>query len=186
MANPLIASALHVVPESGEHPMLASLSTAIKARGEARLGIMGGTFDPVHMGHLACAEMAMDACRLDGVLFIVAPRPWMKRGKRMAAAEERLEMCCLATRGNPSFEVSAIEMGREGKTFTSDTLRALKEVLPEEVSLHFIIGADTLKTLPGWYEADALRTLHPSYASTVPETRITEGFLTTRVGVGST
>lgn len=130
---------------------------ALAKEGESfRLGVMGGTFDPVHQGHLACAEMARDACGLDRVLFMVAPRPWMKSQQRMADAGRRLAMCRLAVAGNPSFDVSALELERPGLTYTSDTLRALREWLPESVDLFFVIGADTLETLPKWHEADAL------------------------------
>ena len=151
--------ALCVAPSSSSEAMLARLNLLLEKGREVRLGVMGGTFDPVHTGHLACAQMALDACGLDGVLFMVAPRPWMKQGQDLADAEARVDMCRLATEGNASFAVSSMEVRREGKTYTSDTLRALREALPDAASLSFIIGADTLKTLPGWHEADELARL---------------------------
>lgn len=123
----------------------------------ARLGIMGGTFDPVHTGHLACAEMAMDACGLDAIIFMVAANPSLKQRATLASPQERLEMVRLAIAGNNRFDASDLELRREGVTYTSDTLRLLRAHFPECVELLFIIGADTLKTLPAWHEADALR-----------------------------
>lgn len=138
---------------------LRDVARLAEENGHARLGIMGGTFDPVHVGHLACAETARDACGLDKVLFMVAPCPWMKDQRELADARDRAEMCRLAVADNPAFEVSTLEMERQGKTYTSDTLRALRSALPEEVELFFIIGADTLTTLPGWHEWEQLTRL---------------------------
>ena len=74
----------------------------------ARLGIMGGTFDPVHLGHLACAEMARDAFQLDGVVFMVAARPSLKQQQAVSGVDARLDMCRLAIADNPAFDVSAL------------------------------------------------------------------------------
>lgn len=125
----------------------------------ARLGIMGGTFDPVHTGHLACAEMAMDACGLDGVIFMVAANPSLKQLQTVASPEERLEMVRLAVAANERFDVSDLELMREGVTYTSDTLRQLRAHYPEHVELAFIIGADSLTTLPQWHEAEVVKEL---------------------------
>ena len=146
-------------PVLGRDEALQKVVRVAEAYGCARLGVMGGTFDPVHMGHLACAEMARDACGLDEVLFMVAPRPWMKNGRDIADVGARIDMCRLAVEGNPSFSVSTLEARRQGKTYTSDTLRELRAMLPDEVRLFFIIGADTLTTLPGWHEREQLARL---------------------------
>lgn len=146
-------------PVLGRDDPLQKVVRMAEVYGCARLGVMGGTFDPVHMGHLACAEMARDACGLDEVQFMVAPRPWMKGGRDIADVEARIDMCRLAVEGNPAFSVSTLEAGREGKTYTSDTLRELRAMLPDEVQLFFIIGADTLSTLPGWHEQEQLARL---------------------------
>lgn len=128
-------------------------------REPARIGIMGGTFDPVHMGHLACAEMAMDACALDAVIFMVAANPSLKQRQTTATPEERLEMVRLAVAGNDRFDVSDLELRRDGITYTSDTLKVLRAHYPQQVELAFIIGADSLTTLPHWHEADVVRKL---------------------------
>lgn len=125
----------------------------------ARLGIMGGTFDPVHLGHMACAEMAMDACALDGVIFMVAANPSLKQRQTIASPEDRLEMVRIAVAGNDRFDVSDLELRRDGITYTSDTLKLLRDHYPERVELAFIIGADSLATLPHWHEADVVRKL---------------------------
>lgn len=124
-----------------------------------RLGVMGGTFDPVHTGHLACAEMAADACGLDAVAFMVAPNPSLKRHQATAPAEDRLAMVRLAVADNPRFDASALEMARPGVTYTADTLRTLRGHYPENVELFFIVGADSLATLPRWHDAEALKDL---------------------------
>ncbi len=125
---------------------LEAIASLAQGAGAFNLGVFGGTFDPIHQGHLACAEMARDACGLDRVLFAVAPGM-------------RLEMCRLAVAGNPAFEASSLELERPGVTYTSDTLRILRGALPGSVRLFFVIGADSLETLPGWRDADALASL---------------------------
>ncbi len=121
-----------------------------------RLGLMGGTFDPVHLGHLCCAEQVRDACALDAVLFLVAGTPSFKRDLAVTNAAHRLAMCRLAVAENPAFDVSALEAARPGITFTVDTLRQLRAHYPENVELAFIVGADAALALPEWKEADAL------------------------------
>ena len=90
-----------------------------------RLGIMGGTFDPIHIGHLAIAEQAREAMRLDAVIFIPTFIPVFKRDRAVTPAADRLEMCRLAIESNPFFDVSDIEIRRGGDTYTVDTLRQL-------------------------------------------------------------
>lgn len=125
----------------------------------ARLGIMGGTFDPVHLGHLVCAEMARDAFQLDGVVFMVAARPSLKQQRAVSGVDARLDMCRLAIADNPAFDASALEAQRPGITYTADTLRALRTHYPANVELSFIIGADSLETLPSWHDAAAVAAL---------------------------
>ena len=91
----------------------------------ARLGIMGGTFDPPHLGHLACAEEALEAANLDAVLFVPTGRPAFKQDRLVTAGEVRLAMVA----GNPAFAVSALEVERPGITYAVDTLRELREEL---------------------------------------------------------
>ena len=154
----VVLSSNSAIGDEGHLPM--SWFDDLGADGKpARLGIMGGTFDPVHTGHLACAEMAMDACDLDGVMFMVAANPSLKQRQTTASPEERLEMVRLAIEGNDRFSCSDLELRREGITYTSDTLRQLRLEYPEWVELAFIIGADSLITLPQWHEAEVIKEL---------------------------
>ncbi len=123
-----------------------------------RLGIMGGTFDPIHLGHLVCAEVARDACGLDEVLFVVAGSPHFKQGMTHAAPQERLAMVELAVEGDESFFVSDLEVIREGITYTAETLDELTRAHPD-ADLTFIIGADSLLTLRGWKDAERIAAL---------------------------
>lgn len=117
-----------------------------------RLGIMGGSFNPIHNAHLALAREAMDAFALARVLFIPAGNPPHKR-EGLADKEQRLHMVALAVADEPRFEVSDIEVRRPGTTYAVDTLCALRAQFPE-ASLWYIIGADTLLELPTWREPD--------------------------------
>ena len=90
-----------------------------------RLGVMGGTFDPIHYGHLVTAEEALVQFALDEVVFVPTGQPWMKQEREVSPAEDRYLMTVIATASNPRFRVSRIEVDREGPTYTVDTLRAL-------------------------------------------------------------
>ncbi len=118
------------------------------------LGIMGGTFDPIHQGHLSCAERARDACGLDAVLFVPTGNPVFKLDKQVTPAHHRLAMCALAIEPNERFDVSDIEIAREGVTYTVDTLRQLKEHYPENVELHLIVGDDVLQSIAKWKDVE--------------------------------
>lgn len=133
-----------------------------------RLGIMGGTFDPIHIGHLAVAEQAREAMGLDAVVFIPAGVPVFKRDRRITPAADRLEMCRLATLGNPAFDVSDIEIRRGGDTYTVDTLRQLRAHYPSNVELWFITGADAVATILKWRESSAIADLATLIAVTRP------------------
>lgn len=124
-----------------------------------RLGIMGGTFDPIHNGHLACAEQVREAFHLDAIVFIPTGQPIFKRGKRIAPARERLAMCRAAVSDNPYFDVSALEVLREGDTYTIDTLRILRKHYPENVKLFFIAGADAIASVSMWKDASKMGAL---------------------------
>lgn len=123
---------------------------------DARIGIMGGTFDPIHVGHLLLAEQVREALQLDGVLFVPAGNPSFKQDRKVAPADDRLAMVELAVADNPHFAVSDREVRRQGVTYTVDTLLELREVLPAGVQLFFIMGSDTLATLHHWRSADLL------------------------------
>ena len=132
----------------------------------ARLGIMGGTFDPIHIGHLACAEQAREAFELAAVVF--AGNPVFKKDRAVTPAADRLEMCRLATRSNPAFDVSAIEIERGGDTYTVDTLRQLRAHYPDNVELRFITGADAVASIVAWRESAAIADLARLIAVTRP------------------
>ncbi len=114
-----------------------------------RLGILGGTFDPVHRGHLALARAACDELGLDEVLFLPAGQPWRKAGRMIASNEHRLAMLRRALESEAAFRVSRLELERPGPSYTADTLEALRADRPEE-ELFFLLGEDALMDLPNW------------------------------------
>ena len=121
-----------------------------------RLGILGGTFDPIHMGHLIIAQEAASRASLDEMWFIPTGQPWLKSGNRISPSHHRMEMVRLAVECNPGFKVSAIEVDRPGPSYTVDTLLALKEGDARGDSLFFILGMDSLATLNRWHEPERL------------------------------
>lgn len=133
-----------------------------------RLGIFGGTFDPVHVGHLAAAERVREGARLDAIIFMPAGVPVFKLDKKVTSGEQRLEMCRLATAGNPYFDVSDVEVRRAGNTYTYETLRQLRAHYPANVELFFIAGADAIITLGKWRNAVELTQLARFIAMTRP------------------
>jgi nicotinate-nucleotide adenylyltransferase len=121
-----------------------------------RLGILGGTFDPVHVAHLAAASAARDELELARVLVVVAGDPWQKRGRVCAPAEARYEMVAAAIDGVEGIEVSRLEIDRAGPTYTVDTVEALRGEAPER-ELFLIVGSDVAASVETWHRADALR-----------------------------
>jgi nicotinate-nucleotide adenylyltransferase len=115
------------------------------------IGILGGTFDPIHYGHLAIAEEARVVLGFERIVFVPAARQPLKRGEHSATPQQRLEMTQLACYGNPAFEVSPIELERAGPSYTIDTLEALQA--QGMVDLHFIVGADAAAELYRWRAA---------------------------------
>ncbi|MCO5385718.1 MULTISPECIES: nicotinate-nucleotide adenylyltransferase [Desulfosporosinus] len=120
-----------------------------------RLGIMGGTFDPIHYGHLVAAEMARAEFKLSKVLFIPTGTPPHKDRKDISAAEMRYEMVKLAIQDNPAFDISRVEIEREGPSYTVETLRVLRRDWPEH-ELYFITGSDALLEIFSWREAEEI------------------------------
>ncbi len=139
-----------------------------------RLGIMGGTFDPIHVGHLACAEQVRVAFDLDAVIFIPTGRPAFKQDRDVTPAEDRLRMCELACLENLHFDVSSLEIRRHGITYTVDTLRELREHYPPNVDLYFITGADAMHSIVQWRESAAVAQLAHLVAVTRPGYPLTE------------
>ena len=126
---------------------------------QTRVGILGGTFDPVHRGHLEIARIAMDEAALERVIFIPAGQPRLKSGDPSASPEERLEMLRLAVNGVPRFDVSDIELRRAGPTLTVETLRELRDELGHGVELCFILGLDALARFDQWVEPEGVTEL---------------------------
>ena len=115
----------------------------------ARIGIMGGTFDPIHHGHLVAASEVADRFQLDEVVFVPTGNPWQKAGRTITAAEDRSLMTVIATASNPRFSVSRVDIDRGRPTYTMDTLRDLREQFPN-AQLYFITGADALSSIMSW------------------------------------
>ncbi|MBI3648447.1 MAG: nicotinate-nucleotide adenylyltransferase [Actinobacteria bacterium] len=138
------------------------------ARMGKRLGVMGGTFDPIHYGHLVTAEEALVQLRLDEVLFVPTGRPWMKEHEVVSAAEDRYLMTVIATASNPRFSVSRMEIDREGATYTADTLRSLREQTGAGTELFFISGADAILEILHWREPEEVFELAHFIAATRP------------------
>jgi nicotinate-nucleotide adenylyltransferase len=122
-----------------------------------RLGVLGGTFDPVHAGHLAAAHAALDCARLDSVVLMPSAQP-PHRPAAVADAGARLAMCRLAIEGEPRFEVSDLEVRRGGASFTSDTLAELKRTRPGD-DLFLILGWDAARLFHTWHEPGVVREL---------------------------
>lgn len=122
-----------------------------------RLGLFGGTFDPIHLGHLILAEQCREACALDRVWFIVAGAPPHKQGDRTPAAH-RLEMARIAIAGHPAFDVCDLETTRPGPHYSVETLAAIRRTRPDD-DLFFLIGADSLEDLPTWREPEGIARL---------------------------
>jgi nicotinate-nucleotide adenylyltransferase len=124
-----------------------------------RIGVLGGTFDPIHVGHVAAARSAIECARLDRVIFVPTGLP-PHRPSAAANAEDRLEMTRLATSDDPRFMVSDVELRRPGPSFTSDTLRELSELHPRS-DLFLILGWDAARLFRAWHEPDKVLALAP-------------------------
>lgn len=120
-----------------------------------RLGVLGGTFDPLHLAHLLMAEEARTRFDLEKVLFIPAGDPPHK-DYEVSDPEDRYAMALLGTAENPAFEVSRIEMDRKGPSYSADTLRELRNGYGADAGIHFILGADEALDLPKWHDAESL------------------------------
>ena len=123
------------------------------------IGWLGGSFDPVHAGHLQIARLAADRWGLQNVLFVPASQPPHKRGRTLAPAADRLALLDIACRADPRFRTSDVELRRSGLSYSYDTARELLAGLPAGARLHAIIGADTLADLPTWHRIAELAAL---------------------------
>ena len=119
-----------------------------------RIGILGGTFDPIHIAHLVIAEECRLRVPLEKVVFIPTGQPWLKSDRQITAGSLRMEMVRLAVAGNPAFDSSSIEIDRPGLTYSVDTLEELAGQWGPDVELNFIIGVDSLLSLPRWKDPE--------------------------------
>ena len=137
-----------------------------------RLGVMGGTFDPIHHGHLVAASEVADFLDLDEVIFVPTGQPWQKDGRVVSEAEDRYLMTVIATASNPRFSVSRVDIDRPGPTYTIDTLNELITVRGADAELFFITGADALEQLMSWRDAEELFKLAHFVGCTRPGHRL--------------
>jgi len=134
----------------------------------SRIGIMGGTFNPIHHGHLVTAQEALSQFDLDQVIFIPTCDPPHKIDNEIASAEDRYLMTVIATAPNNDFFVSRIEIDRKGKSYTIDTVRELRKIYGKEVSLYFITGADAILEILSWKDTEEIISLSKFIAATRP------------------
>jgi nicotinate-nucleotide adenylyltransferase len=120
-----------------------------------KIGVMGGTFDPIHHGHLVAASEVADRFGLDEVIFVPTGQPWQKSEREVSRAEDRYLMTVIATASNPRFSASRIDIDRGGPTYTADTLTDLHAEYPD-AELYFITGADALAQILSWHRLDEL------------------------------
>ncbi len=123
-----------------------------------KIGVLGGTFDPLHNGHLLIARETMKQLGLDEIIFVPAGRPWLKENTPITPAEHRVAMVRLAIKGEPTFKLSTVEIERPGPSYTVDTIAAMKKRYTGD-DICFIMGWDSLSQLPRWREPDRLITL---------------------------
>lgn len=121
-----------------------------------RIGVFGGTFDPIHVGHLIVAEILQHELELDRVIFLPAGRPPHKPDQVLAADHDRIEMIRLAIRRSPSFSISMVDLERPGYSYTAKSLEVLHESLEPETELVFLMGQDSLRDFPNWHRPDLI------------------------------
>lgn len=138
---------------------------------------MGGTFDPIHHGHLVAASEVADSFALDEVVFVPTGQPWQKGDRVVSPAEDRYLMTVIATASNPRFAVSRVDIDRPGPTYTVDTLRDLRETYGDKADLFFITGADALSKMLSWKDADQMFELAHFIGVTRPGFRLSDSHL---------
>lgn len=146
-------------------------------RDSVRLGIMGGTFDPIHHGHLVAASEVQYLFELDEVVFVPTGQPWQKDGRKVSPAEDRYLMTVISTASNPRFSVSRIDIDRPGPTYTIDTLREMRELRGPGAGFFFITGADALEQIFTWRNADELFQMAHFVGCTRPGNKLTDAGL---------
>lgn len=121
-----------------------------------KIGVLGGTFDPIHNGHLGIAESACRELELAQVLFVPARDPWLKGNRGIAPSQHRVEMVKLAILADPRYNISYVDLERDGPSYTVDTLSDLRSELGSTVGLYFILGMDAMEGLPDWREPERI------------------------------
>jgi nicotinate-nucleotide adenylyltransferase len=139
-----------------------------------RIGIMGGTFDPIHHGHLVAASEVADLFGLDEVVFVPTGQPWQKSEQVVTSGEDRYLMTVIATASNPRFAVSRVDIDRDGPTYTVDTLREMRDQYGEKAELFFITGADALAKILSWKDAQQMFELAHFVGVTRPGFQLTD------------
>lgn len=141
-----------------------------------RIGIMGGTFDPIHNGHLVAASEVADIFDLEEVVFVPTGEPWQKADRKVSDAEDRYLMTVIATASNPRFHVSRVDIDRGGPTYTVDTLQDMAALYPND-ELFFITGADALASIMSWRDWEKMFDLAEFIGVTRPGYELTEDML---------
>ena len=121
-----------------------------------RIGVLGGTFDPIHNGHLVAASEVAHVLALDEVIFVPTGQPWQKEDRELAAPEDRYLMTVIATAFDPLLSVSRVDIDRPGETYTVDTLSDLRAARGPDAEFFFIMGADALSRIKSWHNTDNL------------------------------
>jgi nicotinate-nucleotide adenylyltransferase len=154
-------------------------------RGESRIGILGGTFDPPHIGHLWLASLAAEELDLERVVFMPAGRPPHTRSQRVSAATDRLLMTRLAISGDDRFDLSALEMERTGPSFTVDTIEELQRMHGPATRLFLVMAADSLAQIDTWREPDRLLSMVEWAVGPRPGSRLDRAVIEQRFGAAA-
>jgi nicotinate-nucleotide adenylyltransferase len=154
------------------------MSSPLGEQRRHRVGIMGGTFDPIHHGHLVAASEVADLFELDEVVFVPTGQPWQKADREVSPAEHRYLMAVVATASNPRFWVSRVDIERHGPTYAVDTVRDIAELRPDS-EMFFITGADALQAILSWKDPDELFKLSHLVGVTRPGYNLTGDHLPT-------
>ena len=155
--------------------MVPSIPYSLSPTPSPRIGLMGGTFDPIHWGHLILAEQAREQFGLEKVLFVTAAEPPHKLGEQVTDARHRLEMTRLAVEGNEYFECSTMEIDRPGPSYTIDTVRQILSIYGSDVEVFLLLGTDEGRDLMKWrepYEIQKLARIVVANRPGVPETEV--------------
>ena len=146
---------------------------------QIKIGVFGGTFDPIHIGHLEIAKAAMAEAELDEVLFMVAGKPWQKIDQEISPARDRLELASVAIEYIEGFLVSDLEVKRKGESYTADTLKELTDFYEKEnqpASLFFILGSDVMSQIETWKRLEEVKELATFIIVERPDFKLSEDF----------